>query len=93
MTIEQLQSQIDSLQQELNKLRNTTTIPYEVEQAFRFRLGIDNFTQLDASSKTTASETQAVNEAGASSYNVAKPMDGFKQVTIGGSTLYIPYYT
>lgn len=93
MTIEQLQAQIDLLQQELNKLRNSTTIPFEVEQAFRFKLGISELTSLNASSKTAASETQSVNEAGVGSYSVAKPMDGFKQVTIGGSTLYIPYYT
>lgn len=93
MTIEQLQNKIDSLQQELDKLRNTTTIPFDVEQAFRFRLGINSLTRLDTSVKTAASETQSVSEGGVSSYNVAKPMDGFKQVTIGGSTLYIPYYT
>lgn len=92
MDTTQIQAQIDNLQEQLDMLKANATIPYEVEQAFRTRLNIESFTALAASSKTAVSETQAVNEAGTASYDVAKPMDGFRQVNIGGSTIYIPYY-
>lgn len=92
MDTTEIQAKISALQEELDKLKANATIPYEVEQAFRTRLNIDTFTSLIASSKTAASETQLVNESGTQSYDVAKPMDGFRQVTIGGATIYIPYY-
>lgn len=41
-----------------------------------------------SSGKTAASETQLVNEAGSSSYSVAKPMDGFIKV----GSFNVPYY-
>lgn len=87
-----LQAQIDSLKEEVAKLKSVTTIPYDVEQAFRARLTIDEFARLAPSTKTAASETQAVNESGSSSYSVAKAMDGFREEVIAGTTIYIPYY-
>lgn len=93
MTIEQLQSQIDLLQAELNKLRNTTTIPFDVEQSFRTRLKINELARLAPSAKNPSTETQIVNEAGIATYSVSKPPDGFREFVVGGSTLYIPYYT
>lgn len=44
---------------------------------------------IEASSKLASSATQAVDEAGAATFNVAQPPTGFK--TIGGFNF--PYYT
>lgn len=90
--MEELQKQINELREEIAKLKSSTTIPYDVEQSFRTRLRIENFAELGTSSKTVASETQAVNEAGTDNYDVAKPPVGFREFVSGGSVFYIPYY-
>lgn len=46
-----------------------------------------------ASSKSPTSENQAVDEAGAASYNVLKAPDAFVQVTVNGTLYYIPVFT
>lgn len=74
----------------LNMLGNSYNIPYDVQKAFENRLttGV-----LVSSGKSVASETQAVNEGGVATYSVPKLNDGFTQMTLGGITIYIPYYT
>lgn len=74
----------------LNTLGVYSNIPLEVQKALELRLTANNIT---SSAKTVASETQAVAEGGAASYNVPKLIDGFVQTTINGATIYIPYYT
>jgi len=93
MTPEELASRIEALEMEVQNLKASATIPYEVDTAFRERLGIADLATLTGSTKTAASETQAVSESGSGSYSVAKPMDGFREFVVGGSVLYIPYYT
>lgn len=46
-----------------------------------------------ASTKVATSENQAVNEAGAASYNVLKSPDAFVQVTVNGTIYYLPAFT
>lgn len=87
--INQLQTQINNLQQQLDLMRSSSTYPYDMEQALTDRL---NPISLSPSTKTAASETQAVDESGSASYNVAKPMDGFEQRVVDGVTRYYPYY-
>ena len=74
----------------IQKLKSSTTVPFEVEGALRERLNPVSFT---TSTKTTASETQAVNEGGMASYDVAKPADAFVELTWNNTRIYIPYYT
>jgi len=74
----------------LERLGDYSKIPLSVQKAFELRLTANN---ISSSSKTVASETQAVNEAGASSYNVPALHDGFVQTIVNGVTIYIPYYT
>lgn len=81
--IKQLTEQLDSLTRLVNSLMVANEAPPEYVRS----LGILTITP-QASTKTTASETQAVDEAGSSTYSVAKPMDGFKN--IGG--FLVPYY-
>lgn len=80
-----LQVQVTELKKVLDSLKNNATIPFEIGEAMKARVG--SLTGL--SDKTAASETQAVNEGGAGSYNVAKAPDGFFSSPEGK---YIPYY-
>lgn len=92
--MEDIRHEIQLLWQEIHNLKDAGTIDHDTENAFRERLGIDDFIALDTSSKLASSETQSVNEAGSSSYSAAKPMDGFREYTApGGTVFYIPYYT
>lgn len=89
MDTQQIQQQIDNLQRQLDALKSYTTLPREVAEAMRIRL---QPVSGDASSTSTASYLQAVNEAGVSTYNVAKPMTGFITITINGNARLVPYY-
>lgn len=91
--IKKIKEEITTLTRRLDNLNAFATIPYDTEKAFKDRLKLSEYSRLAASTKTAASETQSVNEGGAATYSVAKPMDGFRQVLIGSSTIYIPYYT
>jgi hypothetical protein len=88
-----IEDKIADIQEQLNALKAATTIPYEIDQAFRTRFDIAALARLVPSTKTVASETQAVSEAGVGSYNVPKIFDEFRQFTIGGTTYYIGLYT
>jgi len=91
--MEELQRQINELKAELQLIKSSTTIPFPVEQAFRDRLKINSLAELQSqSTKTAASETQAIDEGGMGSFNVAKPMDGFFVWVKDNSTYYVPYY-
>ncbi len=89
--IKELQKQIDDLKKDFDSLNSSTTIPYNVAVAIKARLEQD-FTQAGAGVVTPPAYTQAVNEGGSATYNVAKPMAGFISITFGGITYNIPYY-
>lgn len=89
MNEQQLIDRIQALEDRLRLLENTTTIPLEVDTAFRDRLGIDDKTSLSGSTKNVSDVTQAVAESGSASYSVAKVPDGFYQTDTG---THIPYY-
>lgn len=91
--MEALQQQINELQQQLNLLKASGTLPYEVGIAVKERLNIpDSFLSGGASSTSPATHTQTVNEAGSSVYDVAKVMTGFVSITINGTAYNIAYY-
>lgn len=85
--IKQLENTVNELIKSINALEDVNTIPLNVENAFRRRnIGISNV--------TATSQTQAVQENGASVYNVAKPPTGFMTITdINGEARDVPYYT
>lgn len=87
--MEDLQRQVNELREIVLSLQSSVSIPYEIESAFRERLG---GTILTDSSKTAGSASQGVNEAGSGTYSVAQPMKGFKQILDKGVVIYIPYY-
>lgn len=88
----ELELRVKKLEESMAKLSAFSTIPFDTEKAFKTRLGISDIPVIVSSSKSATSENQAVNEAGASSYNVLKAPDAFAQVTINGVTIYIPYF-
>lgn len=87
--ISELKNSIVELQTFNEQLKRANSIPLSIEQSFRARF-ISNI--LTLSTKSVATESQTVSEAGASSYSVAKPMDGFKIYNDAGTPIYIPYY-
>jgi 5-enolpyruvylshikimate-3-phosphate synthase len=87
--MEDLQRQITELKAEIDSLKSSTTIPFDIGGAFEERIGA---VKGDTSSETPTSHTQAVDEGGTSTYNVAKPMDGFITITVNNIPRKIPYY-
>lgn len=88
----ELEQRIEVLERELNNLRSFTTIPFDIGVAIKARVLSDaGVAQL--SNKGATTEDQAVNEAGASTYNVLKSPDGFLKAQLAGVVYYIPVYT
>jgi len=83
MTPEQSRK-LDEVYDFMNSLKANPTIPFDVAEAFKLRLG-----SFQPSTKTATSEDQAVNEAGTSTYNVLGSPTGFKLLSPG---VHIPYY-
>lgn len=88
--IAQLKKELAELKAWRALLETSYSIPLNIDQAFRTRFGINNTI---VSTKSASSENQGVNEAGLASYNVLLPPDAFLQVTILGTTYYIPVFT
>lgn len=99
--ISQLKEKIASLESQLTQmegintfiqsLKASTTIPFEVDRAFRDRFR-DILTLSVSSSKTADSEDVTVNEGGSSSYAVMNDPVGFLEFTIAGTVYYVPYF-
>lgn len=87
--LELLKQRITKLENELKKLGSSTTIPFNVEQAFRNRITLG---ELSSSSKAADSEDKTVNEGGVSVYAVLNRPDGYDKRTDAGTTKYYPFY-
>jgi len=87
--IEQLKKEVEELKKWKRQLENVTTIPLNIDQAFRARLVAD----FAVSTKSLSSENQAVDEAGTATYSVLKTPDGFLERKINNIVYYIPYYS
>lgn len=81
---QQMQRDIAELKAFMNNLKGNPTIPRDVAEAFKLRLG-----SFQPSTKSATAENQAVNEAGTGTYSVLKPPTGFKLLSPG---VHIPYY-
>lgn len=86
--IKQLQEQIDILAREMQKLRASATIPYDIGEAFKVRVS-QGFTNGTPNATTNG---QAVNESGSASYTVSALMNGMFPVVVNGITYNLPYY-
>lgn len=71
--IDALKQEVAILQQQMREFTNSAQLDPQIIRAIGTSL-------TGASSKTTASATRAVNEAGAGSYNVMYPPSGFIRI-------------
>lgn len=76
----QMQDTIRELVAFVNSLQDSGSFDLEVETAIRKRI-------FGPSKLTATSKTQSVNEAGASTYSVAKPLAGFITMTDGDGVI------
>lgn len=83
MTPEQARK-LDELYAFMQSLKGNPTIPFDVAEAFKLRLG-----SFQPSTKSATSENRAVDEGGTATYSVLKPPTGFKLLSPG---VHIPYY-
>lgn len=89
------EKRIDELEKIVKSLSSSTTIPLNVDGAFRKRLGIDSLSKvkLNTSTKSTTSEIITIDEAGSSIKYAQGIPDGYTQTTLSdGTIIYIPYY-
>lgn len=89
--MENLQEQINKLEELWNSLTNSTTIPKEVDSAFRTRLK-DISQTISISSTSASAHNRAVNESGSGTYSVLSTPSGYLTVTIAGTARDIPYF-
>ena len=89
----QVMEELNAIRAAVESLNAESTIPYEIEKAFRKRLGLINMTNIIASSKSSLSEAQPVNEGGSGSYSVLKNPDAYVQFTLNNQIYYIPVFT
>lgn len=85
-----LEQRVKALEDKFKSLQSSTTIPYDIDGAFRKRFA--SSIGLVASSKGANSEDVTINEAGSASKDVLGDPVGFLEVMVGGSIRYIPYY-
>lgn len=72
----------------MQNMKRFDRIPLDVKQSLTRKLDLTNVPRIEDSNVTVASFTQTVNEAGASSYNVAKAMTGFKSFVDANGNIY-----
>lgn len=89
MTPEQ-ETKLNEVYDFVQSLKNSTTIPLEVDTAFRERL--TSISGLVVSGKTASSEDVSINEGGLALHTVLDDPVGFLQIDIGSATYYLPYY-
>lgn len=87
--VKQLQEKVEKLEKIILSLYSNTTLPFDIGEAFKKRL---QPVSGDSNSTATTSYIQSVNESGASTYSVAKPMAGFITIVINGNIRLVPYY-
>lgn len=92
MTPQEMEQKIIALEAVIKAMGNSNLIPFDVDQAFRDRLGIGDIPVVQVDAKSASSEDQAVNEGGAATYNVLKSPDGWLSLEIEGTTYVVPHY-
>lgn len=86
--IAQLKARISVLEAFVQSLKAEATIPYDVGEAFKVRLG----SVITAGTPTSADNSRSVNEAGSGTYFVTSVQSGTIPFNIDGTTYNILYY-
>lgn len=89
MDNQEIQRRIEELERIVKSLTSSTTIPYNIAKAFERRL---NPVLGDSNATDPSTVTQAVNEAGSGTYNVATVPAGFITIVVNGNSRTVPYY-
>lgn len=90
--IAQLQEAVDQLNMDFDNLTSDSTIPKDVDSAFRARF-IKNLGTVAPNSTTQPTDhNKTVNEGGSASYAVLDKPDAFAQASINGTAVAIPIY-
>lgn len=84
-----MQRRITELERIVKSLTSSTTIPYDIAKAFEKRLSPVSG---DSNATSPSTVTQAVNEAGSGTYNVATVPTGFITIVVNGNSRAVPYY-
>lgn len=95
----ELEKRIDKLEQEIQSLKSFTTIPFDVDKAFRSRFGIDNLSLIAASVKSASSENVTavtgvnfIAETTTTNTVLDNP-DIFLEVIVDNTIYYLPAFT
>jgi hypothetical protein len=89
----ELERRVAELEKLVKALAASSTIPFNVEQAFKERLKLKSFGLVSiATSFDTGQYLRAVDEGGMSSYNVVAPPDDILLIRFDGHTYGIPAY-
>lgn len=88
----QLKLQVASLQNRLDALNSTSSIPWEIDQAFRDRF-ISSVPTITVSSKGVDTEDITINESGSATKVVMNDPAAFLQTSVNGVVYYIPVFT
>lgn len=89
--MEQLQEQVNKLEEQWDLLTSSTTIPKEIDAAFRARLS-DISQTISLSATDPTAHNQSVDESGSGSYSVLGIPTGYLTININGAPRDIPYY-
>lgn len=88
MNNEQLLQRIEALERTINAMRAGATIPFDIGEAFKDRLGSSaTFGAIDS-----FQYGKSVNEAGSDTYTVARLMDRTVPINLNGTIYYIGLY-
>lgn len=92
--LQQLKREVEELKLKVKTLASHTTIPFEVEKAFRSRLGIKDLQEeVENAGNPTAPYLQSVNEGGVATYTVPAVQDGLLKVRLEHRlNVYVPYW-
>lgn len=90
--IQQLKNEVENLKREMSLIKSSGTFPYEIDSAIKERFKNSEFAMGSESDTLVATYTQAVDEGGAATYDVAKTMTGFITLEYNGSKYNIATY-
>ena len=83
-----LNERVAELTATVNAMRNASSIPFDIDAAFRERLGGG----LKVFNLNGGTILKSVNESGSSTYDVANAMDGSLSTTFNGVAITLPFY-
>lgn len=89
--IQQLKKKMQAMEDFINSLKSSSSIPMEIDSAFRDRL-VGDISALVPSTVSPTTHNKAVNEAGSASYSVMNIPTGFIEANVAGVKRVIPYF-